>query len=240
MLTQSHRRFLLRICLVAVAIIPVLFAASLFTPIYHEVCEKNQYTGHDNCATYHIALAWLVYVGDYGNTYGVFVSAVATMAIAAFTWTLWLATEQQAAITNSALALAREEFNATHRPKLRIRYIKLAIRDGKTSIQYLVVNTGVGTARIKQHTILIAHKKSNRKPHQIGCFELAGGEDRIVEFDLAETFDDTFDVLNLKARGTIEYEDGIGTKRRTGFAGTYDSKLDWFRRSEDPEEEYED
>ena len=61
-----------------------------------------------------------------------------------------------------------------------------------------------------------------------------------MEFDLAETFDDTFDVLNLKARGTIEYEDGIGTKRRTGFASTYDSKLDWFRRSEDPGEEYED
>jgi hypothetical protein len=38
----------------------------------------------------------------------------------------------------------------------------------------------------------------------------------------------------------LTYEDEIGVERRTAFAGTYDVDLDWFRRTNDPEEEYED
>ena len=44
----------------------------------------------------------------------------------------------------------------------------------------------------------------------------------------------------LKIRGIVEYEDGAGTTRRTGFLRTYDVKLGRFRASDDKEEEYED
>lgn len=40
-----------------------------------------------------MAIAWLWYIGKYGNNYGVFFSALATIAIAIFTWTLWRATD---------------------------------------------------------------------------------------------------------------------------------------------------
>ena len=51
MLTQNRRRTLQNICLAAVAIIPLLFVVTLFTPFYHEVCEKNQYNGNNDCST---------------------------------------------------------------------------------------------------------------------------------------------------------------------------------------------
>ena len=161
------------------------------------------------------------------------VTAVATTLIAIFTITLWWSTRR-------LWEAGEKQFAATHRPRLKVRYIKLAIHSSGTFIQYMVVNTGVSAAIIKRHTLVVLHKKSARRPCQLECFRLTGGEDRVIEFDLANTFDDTFEVLTLKVRGTIEYEDGIGTKRRTGFAGTYDSNLDWFRRSTDPEEEYDD
>ena len=92
--------------------------------------RENPYTGHNDCATYHIAVAWLWYIGEYGNEYGVFASAIATMAIAVFTGTLWRATTEQGRLTrqsievaNKSIKLGREEFAATHRPKIFVQSI---------------------------------------------------------------------------------------------------------------------
>jgi hypothetical protein len=48
-------------------------------------------------------------------------TALATIAIAAFTLTLWRATTEHSQITGRVLALSREEFIATHRPKIIVR-----------------------------------------------------------------------------------------------------------------------
>jgi hypothetical protein len=179
------------------------------------------------------ALSFIESVATWLDSHANGMTALATGVIAAFTFTLWLSTHR--------LWKAEErQFAATNRPKLKVRYIKLALRNSGSFIEYLIVNVGVSSAMIKSHTITILHKKSDRKVHQVECFALVGGEQKTVEFNLANSFDDTFDVLTLRLRGRIEYEDGIGTRRRTGFAGAYDNNLDLFRRSQDPEEEYED
>ena len=49
-------------------------------------------------------------------------TALATIAIAAFTLTLWRATTEQGRLTRDAIELGTKEFVATHRPKLRLRY----------------------------------------------------------------------------------------------------------------------
>ncbi len=53
------------------------------------------------------------------------ITTFATIAIAAFTGTLWRATTKQASLTRESINLAREEFVSTHRPKLRVRHIVL-------------------------------------------------------------------------------------------------------------------
>jgi hypothetical protein len=58
MLNKRQRHLVRNGVLVAIALIFLLFAASLFAPFYHEVCDKNQYTGHHDCSTYRIAVAF--------------------------------------------------------------------------------------------------------------------------------------------------------------------------------------
>ncbi len=107
MLTQYQRRILRDICLASICLVPVLFVASLFAPLYHEVCDKSQYPGRNDCSTYHVAVAWLWYIGKYGNDYGVFASAVATVAIAVFTLTLWRATTKQGDVVEQTLIIGQ-------------------------------------------------------------------------------------------------------------------------------------
>lgn len=63
-------------------------------------------------------------------------TAIGTIAIAFFTLTLW-------AVTDNALRLARDEFNATHRPKIYVQTISITER-GETPGRY------AGGDRIKE------------------------------------------------------------------------------------------
>jgi hypothetical protein len=72
-------------------------------------------------------------------------TAFATVAIAAFTIALVCVTNRQARLTRDALALARDEFNATYRPKIRIKHIWLRgalVPGNPVSIDLLYVNVG--------------------------------------------------------------------------------------------------
>jgi hypothetical protein len=57
-----------------------------------------------------------------------FFAALAAIAVAAFTFTLWISTSTQAKLTGDSIKLAREEFNATHRPKIRVHAAELKRR----------------------------------------------------------------------------------------------------------------
>jgi hypothetical protein len=73
------------------AILPcTLFLGSLFVHVYGEICNKNEYTGAKECVQHHIGpftLLWIVGVADSHNG---LVTAIATILVAGFTWTLWL------------------------------------------------------------------------------------------------------------------------------------------------------
>jgi hypothetical protein len=185
-----------------------------------------------------VAITQLIFISRSDKTARITARAAFRAAIAA---------QKQVAIASAQTdeiikqkSIMRLEYIATHRPRLKVRYIKYVIRDSITYIQFRVVNIGESDADITSNTISVLHKKSIRRVHQLQCFRLTGGEGKTVEYDLANTFDDTFDLLTLKVRGMIEYSDEAHIKRRTAFAGIYDAKSDWFRRSSDPEEEYED
>jgi hypothetical protein len=53
------------------------------------------------------------------------ITALATIAIAGFTLTRWLATTEQGRLTSESIDLGNREFAATHRPRIRVAYIKL-------------------------------------------------------------------------------------------------------------------
>ena len=78
--------------------------------------------------------------------------AISTLIIAAFTITLWRATDRQGRITDGVLKLAREEFIATHRPSVVIRHLFFLELDGRTDIKLLFnfYNKGATIAAIEE------------------------------------------------------------------------------------------
>jgi hypothetical protein len=84
-----------------------VFVLSLFVPIVREICTKSEYTNNPDCAQHHfgpwVAL-WIVEVIDGHNG---FVTALGTLAVAAFTWTLWRTSDRQASLTREAIDEAK-------------------------------------------------------------------------------------------------------------------------------------
>ena len=83
---EKKNWFTLALCVLA--ILAVLVIVSLFVPIYGEICSKNEYTGQKECPPYHLVLVWGWHVIEVLNAGGVAITALATLAIGAFTYQL--------------------------------------------------------------------------------------------------------------------------------------------------------
>jgi len=78
-------------------------------------------------------------------------TAIATVFIALFTFTLWQSTKGMMAATRNAVDLARQEFIATHRPRMILRYIQGPFYNdqGHRFVWVTFVNTGANNAIIE-------------------------------------------------------------------------------------------
>lgn len=165
-------------------------------------------------------------------------TAVATLVIAIFTIVLAVVGFVQAELTRRTIALARSEFLATHRPRIRVRWVSGPTGDDRTVIKVYITNVGESLATIVEYYLDAAFLDSD------GCFcypyatipiadpaeagkkiILAPGESRTLElFRTGENPEhmwarctekgDTFFVVE----GTITYIDESGIGRSTGFA----------------------
>jgi hypothetical protein len=68
--------------------------------------------------------------------YSEVLTAFGTLVLAAFTYTLWRATYTQADLTRRSIELAKEEFNVSHRPRLRVRHLNFLFSEGQTSVSH--------------------------------------------------------------------------------------------------------
>ena len=127
--------------------IPVMFAAWALglLPGHIEYCYDDQ-AGHEECATYNIALIAFWEIGKGLNWVSPAVTAIATGFIAWFTWTLWQSSEKMWKITARSLVIARraaqaaksaadtarqsvEAFIDTEQPRVFISKIEPSIKD---------------------------------------------------------------------------------------------------------------
>jgi hypothetical protein len=193
--------------------------------------------------------AILQFLQDYDGA----VTAAATIVVAFFTYCLVVVTNRQARLTRAAIELGNREYVSTHRPKLRVRKIRLGttVPDRPIAISYVVANVGVGEARIMHHELALEVRRDGQILHRTeasSAFEkpITGGA--VVLDGLAGDFPyeeawrlrDSETVL-LTFRGLIEYQDENGVSRFTEFRRDYDWRTDRFTRSDDdPDYEYED
>jgi len=64
-----------------------------FIPRYADICEYNAYINQGHCTTHHIAFVILWHIGKFFQDFAGVIAAIATIVIAYFTRTLWVATD---------------------------------------------------------------------------------------------------------------------------------------------------
>ena len=193
------------------------------------------------------------------------ITAIATAIMAAFTGCLWWSTKKLWETTEKSIELAREEFIATHRPKLRVHSISFTynctIEAEGWNVQYLIDNIGESSAIINKCKFTFKKLKepfpvhlpfSDESPLIEKVFIKSGESTKgsICQFDKetrgAVLFHKTAldggsqgrNSNDLYFFGYIDYTDNIGTNRRTAFCRQYNIKTRRFTKVEDEDYEY--
>jgi hypothetical protein len=102
--------------LIATAVWAVLVALNSDPAAYDQICHTNEYTGHEECAPHHIPYVVAWYVGEFLNYIAAALTAIATFAIARFTFTLKRSTDNLWAATKGLVSgaddIARRDLRA--------------------------------------------------------------------------------------------------------------------------------
>jgi hypothetical protein len=171
---------------------------------------------------------------------------MATGVMAAFTVTLWWTTHRM-------WQVSQRDFIATHRPRIRVRFIRFAGVDTEDRQVALVriANVGQTEAVITGIANDIASRRpagewfdapdEGIRPH--GPLSLQSGEGTNLSVSAPplsdwELFHEAAGHLERWIVGTIRYRDGNGVQRETHFRQRYDAANNRFIPS--PDEEYED
>jgi hypothetical protein len=231
-----------------------LLVVTFETDFPAQICEYNQATRHEECATYHIVFVALWHIAKILNDYGPAISAAATVAIAAFTWTLWLATTEQGRFTQQSIDLARKEFISTHRPKLAVRYVYLNSRDPingmenaeKLEVNFTVENIGGSDATVTQSMIgLHCYEAPLPCPPEFYKFGRDILKGATFSTGATQGFTASNDVeisvsTEMYFIGWAEYVDAAGSTRALRFCREYEVHTNRFSVVIDPEYEPKD
>lgn len=263
MLKAKRREWLtLALCLVA-----AMMAVSFFLPLYGEICEKNEYTGYKDCATYHVAGYFIFFVGQWLDRHSGAVAAIATAFIGAFTYTLYKVGTEQGRLTREAIELSRNEFISTHRPRIILREALVAalVEGQPISVFIHLANVGETDGQIIRSyvnveivsvTRLLLHPSVEMKD-DLGQIALGPGAAHLIPYKgNTPTWDkEKFKELSFNTTsgivmrrnfyihlvGQFIYVDGAGIMRRTAFRRELIPERQRFYRIEgEPDLDYAD
>jgi hypothetical protein len=232
-----------RVVLVFVGTLVVLAAVSLLVPIYGEICTENQYTGHKDCAAYHMVFVALWHLAKPFSDWSAGITAIATVAIGAFTWTLWRATTEQGRLTVRAINGAQDANQRGLRAYLSVTIGVAAYQDRTTNTKFAghptLKNNGrtpaykvrIWTrAEIIPDTLVDKYTFAVVPTDEVSQATIGPGEDRILTCVVPSYVNDA-DIAKIKkgdgtalwAWGTVRYEDAFKTSRYVNFS----QKLVW-------------
>src|SRR5437867_3113092 len=89
------------------------------SPSYKQCVDQHRQTKVQN-----EALSFFACQAHFADENNGLITALATVVVATFTIVLAHSTRRQASLTRDAIELGTREFLATHRPKIRVRYIE--------------------------------------------------------------------------------------------------------------------
>jgi hypothetical protein len=182
------------------------------------------------------------------------VSAAATVVIAMLTVALVWVTRRQAKLTRDSIDVARQEFAATHRPRIFAQSFLLKRgggRGGTDSIDLTIINGGEADATILDYVIYPYRKTEEMvflpglvRPDPIALPPEAivhPGEMFTIVADRHGTDLGSFEYeagTKIFAIGKITYRGGDGIVRITGFCREYFAGEGMWHRVPDSDQEY--
>src|ERR1700694_1066822 len=233
-------------------IFAIAVAISFFVPIYGEYCGKNEYTNAKECATYHIALTFFWQIIKATNDYGSALTALATIAVACFTGTLWWAAAGQYDLLADQIDLARQEFTASHRPEMKIHSLRvwplednIAPEKQPLIVEFIIINAGTGAATVTESAVYLEYRPDRpfipdlikndiiRPRHYpvADSLRILAPSDRDGRALHTQRPEGWF----LSLSGWLRYDDGTGKARSTFFCRKFDSALNRSTPVDDPE-----
>jgi hypothetical protein len=144
MLKKTIQRYALVAALVAIPSGLLIWASTYSAS--NEACQAERHTGGNDRAGRAKEIAYFaVCEGVTIDVNGELITALGTLAIAAFTLTLWLTSKEQGRLTQASIKLARDEFVASHRawmatPEPRLDGVISA--DRKIIVELIIFNKG--------------------------------------------------------------------------------------------------
>ena len=182
------------------------------------------------------------------------VTMLSTVVIAFFTVVLAMVTNRQARLTRDSINLARDEFIASHRPRIIVRWIQQWDReDGFDSVNVVLVNIGESAALITSLGADLARRNRKTKDWEVPGISaggrplaepirLEGGEAYVWNARAKSKWglSDAFGEVEMCAVGVVIYRDDNGVARETGFFRVLDTVTNRYVPSEEPEQEYRD
>lgn len=240
------------------------FTTSFHLPFQYNLCTYSEHTSVPECSEHHLGPYALLWVIEFVDQHNGFVTAVATIAIAAFTFTLYETARDQGRLALESIELARQEFIASHRPRLVVRFIQGPfVENSEEPHQFIwvtVANVGTNRANIVTWGADLARRKGpnwevpglNAEARAVDPDALLSGERRVftvraaVPYGDTQIFEDAFsstgdaEKIELCAVGSFRYADESNIIRETGFFRVYDPDAEAFIPSKNPENEYQD
>jgi hypothetical protein len=187
------------------------------------------------------------------QTYNGAVTAVATVFIGVFTWVLACVTNRQARLTRESIELGRQEFLASHRPQLKIHFVRILpflheIAPDRQSLKAEcgIINIGTSEGTVTGSAVYLEYLFPVDRPYLPEAarndvikqrrFGVGATDKCVVSGDNlsgAHHVSNTTKALYLY--GWIVYEDGRKNVRTTYFCRQYLHDKERFAAVDDPD-----
>ncbi len=157
-----------RTVIIVWSFVAIAFVAGVLVlnPLYGEICQGQVNSNNKNCDTYHIAIVVGWHTGRFFDAAAAPISALATIAIAVFTWTLWRTSSRQAEITDKAVSVAQAANDLNRENAITSRRAWLSIEDVKLIYPTMFTEDlmrFVVSATIKNHGMTPATRRRGQR-----------------------------------------------------------------------------